>query len=364
MSKSFHYNRSGQTLTQLGVRIANWFPPQGLTGVESGTGSTISVQASVEYPIGASRQLLTFGGSTIVSIPDLTDVTSDVMTLATPIPANAVFQIWIFRANMVNMTFWNTRWNANPGDQMIFGNTVTNQVAGTSPLSGSSGSPGFGPCGVFSPVATRAIAVTGDSRAWGTGDTPDVTGDLGEIERTVGPVLPVLNIAVPSSAVTSVLASGASGYERRVALANAYCSSIISNYGINDYGNGQTAAQLIAALSTWLALFPKLGKFQTTNYVASSSTNNWTAADGSDQTTDSFNPQRVAGNAMINSGAVAGTIGHFDSTSAVALNGNDAAGLWMANGTADAWTADGLHASQMGTLAIKALGAINVGALL
>ena len=357
MSKSFHYNRSGQTLSQIGVRIANWYPPQGISGAESGTGSAISIQASIEYPIGAARQLLTFGGNNNPTLPDTTDAASDLLTLATPIPANAIFQIWIYRSGMTNMPYWNTRWNANPGDQMQYGASITNVCAGTSPFTSSTGAPGFGPCAIFSPVNTRAIAIAGDSRAWGTGDTPDVTADIGEIERTVGAVLPCLNICVPSSSTVAVLAAGSAGYGKRVALANAYCSSIVSNYGINDYGASQTAAQLMTNLATFLALFPKLKKFQTTNYV--SSTGAWTLADGSDQTTATYNAQRVAGNALINGGGVAGIDGHFDSSSAVALGNSDAGGKWMANGTPGAWTADGLHATQLGTLAIKSLGAIN-----
>jgi hypothetical protein len=358
MSKSFHFNRSGAPVTALGVRLPNWYANSASASNEIGQGGPCTFEVSVEYPLGvATRQHLTFGGATTFTAADNTDTDTDIVTLTTPIPNNAQFNIWIFRSGMTNMVWWAQRSTGATQDQCNFGSSVTNVVA-TGTLTSSTGSQGYGPSAIFARSNCKAIYLGGDSRVAGTGDTSDATGDLGELARSIGPSLPYINAGSPSTKVQSFITAG--NYTKRVKLANDFCTGEVSNYAINDL-NGSRVATLIAPdLVTYHALFPSLKKFQTTIYCYS--TGAWTLVDGSDQTTGASNAQRVALNTLIRAG-LSGVDGFFDSVLAVSLSPtDDTIGKFNATGSAGstvAYTVDGLHATILGTQAIQTLGAIN-----
>lgn len=359
MSKSFHFNRTGQNITSLGVRLPNWYGLQSQTSNnETAQGGPCTFQVSVEYPIGGTRQLLTIGGQSTFTAADNTDTDTDIVNLTTPIPAGAAFQIWVYRSGMTNMVYWSSRWNGTvPDDQMQTGASVAN-VTLTGALTSSTGSPGYGPSAIFSRMNTKAAFLWGDSRCMGTGDVADASGDIGELARSVGNSttgIPYINAGVGSTKISTFLTGVNS---KRLSLANTFCTGEACNYGVNDLGANETAATIEADLIAGHALFSPANKFQTTVYCASTSTNQWTAVDGSDQTTQTYNPARLTLNAAVKAG-LSGLTGSFDSTSAVALGGDDTVGKFNANGTPDAWTTDGLHTTQLGYLAIMNLGAIN-----
>jgi hypothetical protein len=355
MSKSFHFNRSGGDITALGVRLPHWFVPESqVMNTETLTGGPCTFEASVEFPIGGTRKRLTFGGQDSETVADNSDIDTDIITLDTPIPNNAQFSIWVYRSGMVNMPFWTSRFINVNGDQMMFGDAVANVVvAGT--LTSSTGSPGYSPSAIFARSNCRAAFLFGDSRCMGTNDTADATGDIGEIARSVGPTLPYINGGVGSTRGEFFVAGA---HDKRLKLATDFCTSEICNYAVNDLGANRTAIQIQADVQNIHALFGGLKKFHTTCYV--SSTGTWNNADGSDQTTQTYNAQRLAWNAIVKSNGISGIDGFFDSTPAVALNGDDTIGKWIGG---QGFTVDGLHASLPGTLAIQAFGAINTALL-
>lgn len=354
MSKSFHYNRSGADLTRLGVRLPNWYSIQSQTqNNELGSGGSCTFEASVEYPIGGARKRLTFNGADSITVADGADVDTDIITLDTPIPNGQRFEIYVYRSGMTQMPYWTSKFSsAGDYDQMLYGASVTNAViSGT--LTSSTGSPCYSPSAIFAPSNTKASFLWGDSRIMGTNDTADSTGDIGEVARNIGPTVPYINGGVGSTRIMHFIVGTNS---KRIALARDFCTSEICNYAINDLGGGQTAAQIKTNLETGHALFTGIKKFQTTCYV--SSTGAWTLADGTDQTTATYNAARLTHNANVIAG-LTGLDGFFDSTSAVALGGLDSSGKFKAPG----YTADGLHLSQTGTLAIQSLNAINTAVL-
>src|SRR4029077_13283455 len=83
------------TITSIQIAVANSYVPTN-TSAETGVGNSITVTASVQYPIANTssgfNQVL-FSGSPSFTLPDNSMVISDLMSLATTIPKGAKYRI-------------------------------------------------------------------------------------------------------------------------------------------------------------------------------------------------------------------------------------------------------------------------------
>lgn len=327
MCRSFHFSRDD--ISQLQVVFGNWYV--GNAG-DTGTGGTLTVTASVEYPAGTFNQLK-FGGSATAVVPDLTTLTSDPLTLSTPVPNGTKFFVRFFLIGAAGVPYYggNTQYVAG-GDAFVF-NGTDQTMSGT--VTDSGNGVGFFPYAIVAISSKRVIALMGDSRVVGAGDqTLDATGDMGCFERPLAPTYATLNLSRAGGFTGDWLAGAA---PKRLALAQAYATDAVCNYGINDLVSlGSSPATLEANLVAIRATLPTLRYFQGTIVVDAASTDNWATL--ANQTPVAANANRVIVNNWIrpNTGGFTGVIELAD----VAESSRDS-GKWKVDGTPFKYTSDG-----------------------
>jgi hypothetical protein len=94
MTRSSHFSRV--SITKLKIMIPNFYVNSASGLVETATGSSATVTASVEYPSGTFTQIK-FNGSTSGTIPSGSTIISDYVTVT--IPNNTQFWIRMFWTN-------------------------------------------------------------------------------------------------------------------------------------------------------------------------------------------------------------------------------------------------------------------------
>lgn len=320
---------TGKSLSAISIAWANW------SGAEIGTGGSMTVKCWIEYPLGvATRQQVTFGGLTTGTIADGGTLYCDVTTLTTPIPDGAKVGIWAELVPSVAIPFSTVK-----GKSTAWGDAVTNTgpaMTASSTFTDSAGAGFQGPCSVRGLIYVDSIYVAGDSRNAGIHDQAGSDGLNGQIPRIFGPRYPVLNAGSPGETGASFVST----HTKRLALAND-CTYLVWAYGENDMAFGASAATCEATATTAKGLFPAtMRKTRATIPPSSDSTNNWTAADGSDQTPKSYMPAVHT----YNNGAVANTAGWAACYDLASVNElAPQTGKWLCNGVANDITDDGIH---------------------
>lgn len=323
---------SRDTLAAVQVAWPNWRVVN-TNGGETGCGGVITIKASIEYPAGTFTQIK-FAGSATGTIPNATTLLSDAAVVA--IPIGAKFWIrwsWVSTVNLPVITGINYK-DTFAGD--AFQATATDlTMSGT--VTDDAGSNAMRPVAILGTTTRKTLALLGDSRVAGQGDSVvnDYYGDMGELERPFGPAFAYLNLASFGESSSGFLASNT----LRRALAN-YCTTIISEYGVNDTGTGVSAATVQTNQASIAALFP--GKPVWLCTLPPTSTGAWTAVDLSDQTVGTFDAARVTYNTWVRT-SPAGFAGFFDCAAVGESSLNS--GKWKANGVALAYTVDGVHES-------------------
>jgi hypothetical protein len=247
----------------------------------------VTVTASFSPQIGQYRRLTWRGQSSITIQPGQ-------LVWCDPLPVSVRKRnpFWITQ-------FWNTSngvpivgtiGNSNIGDAGEI--TSTDKTMGGT--IGTFQSTGFSvmPTIILGRTHEPTIVVLGDSRTIGgqqaATQLTSVYGDAGELAMPLAPYFSLLNLGASGETAQGFLTANTI---RRQFM--RYATHTICEYGINDLAAGRTAAQLEADQLSIRKLCGPGPYYLCTPPPQTNSTGGWTAADGSDQTLFSDNPQRA-----------------------------------------------------------------------
>lgn len=303
------------------------------------TGGTLTVNAaSVEYPAGTFTQLKFAGATAGTAGPGVALLTSDSVTLTTPIPKGAKFFIRWSWQNNVGIPFG---LDASGNTQYIPGGDAIIQTATNMTMNGTMTDAGTGlsmwPAAIRAMTTRRTLAIVGDSRNVTGAGIADAKGEQGEIGRSLGQLYGHVNVALAGEAAASFLAN----HTNRALVAN-YATDIIYSYGINDVTIGTAAATMIATDASIAALFPGKNFVYCTMPPRTNSSDNWTTLAG----------QSSPGGSYVD--AIRGAVNASRRGRARFLEIADPlepfrdAGKWQVDGTPFKYTLDGTHESLAG----------------
>jgi lysophospholipase L1-like esterase len=271
---------------------------------EAGSGAALTVEASIEYPVGTITRL-TWNGSTTQSIADATiGALSDSLTIA--IPKNALFYVRSFITGAGGVPYNGV---AGAGNFPLGGAEFAASGLSSKVMSGTiaAGSAMVLPCLIVGPTTAPSCFLAGDSITHGFADVfNDLSCDLGILARSIGPYY---GYVLSGYTGTSLLQFNATS-SKKLAAVLPYVTHVISGYGFNDLGDAGTAATVISRMATFAALSGMSTKklFQTTITPKATSSDsfateaNQTAVNATERA--SLNKQIVAG--------LPGFAGHFD----------------------------------------------------
>jgi hypothetical protein len=343
-------HRAADAIAAISLVYANWYGAAG-TG-ETGLGGSLTVSASVEYPIGSGNIVqMTFGGASSFAIADKAQAVSDLKQLGYTIPKGARFRTRTFTTSATGLLY-SSQYDGsfarsevpNPAVDKTMSGTVTAASAGV-------GVSAYGPIAILGMTSRVSTVIVGDSISAGFLDVLDdlSCGDRGSIARSISPAFGAANLAVGGEYFASLL--GAGGVNRRSLL--QYASHIICGYSVNDFRNGQTAAQVLASAAALIALGPTKKFFFTTCTPNTTSTDSW--ATEANQSLPAWEAQKITYNKAVR-GVLPGASGFFDIAGAVESSLDS--GKWgLSRGAV--MTADGLHPTPAAYRNIRASGVIN-----
>lgn len=317
------------TVSAIQIAWPNWY----CNPVETATGNVLTVTASVEYPAGTRTQV-TFSGSATGTVASGLTLWSDMMTIPGGIPAGAQPIVRFLQSNPGGVPY-----SAGANPKMFITGSVEGIESTTTDktMVGNvvdvSGANGMFPCAIIGLTSKRSIVCIGDSRPQGFWDPTDASGNVGEVNRPLGPTYGINNIAASGETMAQFIA----GNTQRLLIAQ-YGTTIVSGYGINDITGAASLATLQSRVNTIRALFPTKEFWALT--LAPKTTGAWTAADGSDQVLDANNSVRVGLNNWLR-GIPTGITGCLEL--ADFMESSRDSGKWKANGTVQKYTFDGLH---------------------
>lgn len=333
-ARAFHYFRSDVASFQ--VDFSNYYVDTGTLvgdGSEKGPGANASVTGTVYDP--STMEVLRriqFSGADVGAIPDGGTLLSD--PIPTPFANGGRVGIAWHIECPAGICFGIR--SSSPGDGFEYGNILADKTS--DPATITNASPGIGmlPHAIVALSAAPAIAILGDSRARGTADAGDTTGDQGNVARSIGPTIAYMNAGVPSDRGAFFNASHAN----RAKLA-AWSTAIIWEYGINTIiGGAGAGADIVDDAHIARDLFPdKDFHVCTIEPYAPVSSDSYRTIAG--QTVSAFNPAIVDANTLYRAGP-AWVTGVLDIAASVesALN----SGKYKADGvTPNLFTVDGLH---------------------
>jgi hypothetical protein len=298
-------------------------------------GST-TYKLAVEYPAGTIYPC-TFSGATTVTATTLGQLISDVC--GPGIPFGAQFWTRTLLTNTSGIALSNIGASAAIGDAGTSGTGTPLDLVDSGSMTPYLGGTMFVPAFIIDITTRPSIALAGDSRVNGILDTVGISGDLGELQRSVGPAYAWVNLAVTGETLTAAI----SNYTQRAAI-GVYGSHYIDEYGINDI-DSSTSATTLAGLHTSFAAMVAKPTFGTTIPPTTTSTDDWATVANQAWASAPNQAQWVSYNGLQRAG-ISGEVGNFDIASSISTP----AGLWFANGTAFAYTGDGNHETQGGAL--------------
>lgn len=350
MVRSGHFARSN--ITKIKLLLGNYFVNEnGGNWAETSNGGPITATASVEYPAGTFNQIKLLG-STPYTLPDLSTVVTDYVTLSVPIPAGAMFWIRQFWKG-AGTSYYFGKLNSLMGDSMnvsltpgvltdlTMSGTVTN-------INNSTNDVCF-PQGIIAPIPITQPSVwyAGDSIDDGQGDNFDASGDTGFIGRSVGAICGYSSNCVSGDEAHFFKSSNAL---RKAGL--PFCTTASFGHGRNDLAsNGSTLTDLKNDLTLCYAGIPAniIAAYQRTLVPGATSGNAY--IDQAGQSHPGWESIRTSFNDQIRAGtfgpmALPAT-GAFDADAGIEQPPLDS-GWWAFNGTSNYATSDGTHPNPNG----------------
>jgi hypothetical protein len=340
-TKTRHFARANVTAFKIGY--PNWYVNDSL--VETGNGGTATITAAIEYPIGGTITQVKWSGASSTTVASgAQSALSDWINLT--IPSGDAFIVRTYFSNPSGILIYQTTGEvqldtANGEQARRSSGALTDETMNAGAyVSGSSTTDGYGPNVLVAMISTPSVCILGDSRQQGIQDTyvGDSSTDKGEVARSIGPYFPYINMG------KSALGAGnfVSSHTRQLAL-SAYCSHIVCALGFNDLsGQALPVATVQASILTIAGYFPTKPFFQCTLPPKTTSTDSW--ATTANQTSTAGVPNVHIFNNWVRAGGLAGIDGYFEF--ADTAEGTRDSGKWIANGTANYYTADGLHEKQ------------------
>ncbi len=328
MVETMHYARD--TICSIAVAWPNW-----ATSSETPTGGTLTVVASIEYPIGTETRLPFSGGITGSASPTTLELWSDATSIPGCIPEGGLFGVRFLQRNTVHIPFTSSgdQHNVALGDAVHSGGT-DQTMGGT--IVDNSPTISMWPIAIIGWTTHHSAAIFGDSINAGFGDTIlDSSGDVGEVARGLGGAYAYMKLA-NSGETAAVLAAH---HNERVALAQ-YTDTIVYALGVNDLRASVSAATLETEAATFAANFPGKRFIPVTITPNARSTDNWATLAG--QIVPGNDGQRVLLDSHIRANPEA-YAGFLEAAGAI-----ESAGKWDVDGTAFKYTGDGLHPSTFG----------------
>lgn len=357
-SRSHHVARD--TISGIRIELPAWWWQRKTSGTftqyrEHPAGGPITYSAAIEYPEGTFTPVL-FGGVSSADVAGGNSILSDMAAVS--IPNGASFWVRTYSTSAWGIIFEDgdsgvtTVIDKANGEAMEYAasGVVNKTMGGTIVDNNAAAGPIFRPTAIVAMTRQPTFLLTGDSKAWGFGDTPTAGGDAGELERLIGPNYGYINTGSSGDWLNTFRDFGT----RRAAL-QQYTSHVVVQAAINSLrsgGSGQnkTAAAVLAEQQQVLAMFPNKTRIVTTTAPQSASSNSW--ADQAGQTVNANSAQVIAFNDAVRAG-VANSIGYIDLADAAEPTRN--AGKWKTNGTAFAFTRDGLHPTPLGYSQVNSL---------
>jgi hypothetical protein len=282
-TRTMHINR-GSSVNFLQLVFANWYAS---VSSENSFGVSATISAAIEYPAGVFTQVK-FGGLAQGTIVSGLNIVSDKVYVAPPRHA----RYWVHSYFQCTGGVF-----TSPNNVMSLGGiageyceatvsggvdrTMTGGGTNTPPFTGA----GYFPVAILGMSHVPSVCCFGDSRTSGQGDdalTDAGMFNIGELGRTLGRDFPYTLVATPGDKLSDFVTRRA----KRGALA-VYHTHVNWGYGINDLGNGATAAALQANCEAMYAAFSAYKQSQTTLSVQTSSTNGWIDHDNQFQVTSS-----------------------------------------------------------------------------
>jgi hypothetical protein len=296
-----------------------------------------TVSAAIMYPTNVITQL-TFGGKQYGLCPSNSMAVSDGNNvLKVPIPPGAGFWVRTFYTNTGGIIFsggGGSGDTAQPQDTGSYGTTggVDNTTNG-----GSMGTINSGfvylPLAIVDKTAKPSPMIIGDSRCYGFGENVlDGTLENGYgrfFESDYG----CCNLGQGGETLAGFLGS----HTNKLVFTN-YASVVIFELGINSY-YGIPFASFFSQYTNAASMFSTLPVIGATMEPVTTSSDRWATFANQANSGGAYDANRTLMNTLLRNGQVPWVSRHMDP--AAAAEGE--AGKWIVNGTADGFTADGIH---------------------
>ena len=305
-------------------------------GVETNPGFTTTIKAGIEWPVGTITPV-TWSGQSSITLANGDIQVSDPVTLPTAFVIGHVFYVKTYQVSGGTGLVWHQYIGINNATGVVpnsgewytaSASLIADHSWDTTNSNNSILSTIYYPAAIIGTTARRTVALCGDSRAWGYGEAQqNISNDygaVGDIERGLSRQFATVNLAIGGDAFVTAISG--SNYNVRKQLAS-YCNTIVSEYGINDFVAGNTAAATIANLYTFAALLGNKPFYQCTVAPKAASTDAYQTT--TNQTTDATaNGPRVTFNNAVRAGLAYPVAGYIE----LADNYESArdSGLWKA----------------------------------
>lgn len=358
-ARTFHIARDD--ITQLKIELPAWYWARTTTKVEAGALGSITYKASIEYPAGVFTQVRFNGGAVSGQATGSVPLLSDWVNVNIPKGAGFWVRTYAVATNQIvfcdataGSNFWVCDFANGEAyeyaasgitDKTMGGTLVPNKVTNDAAL--------CHPTAIVGMTRKATVLLIGDSRVAGFGDFFNAAGDVGELARSIGPQLAYINVGSAGDTLSEFIASST----RRQAL-KQWCSHVVVETAVNALrsgtGQNKTAATVLTEQQTILGYFADKRRYTTTIAPVTTSNNSW--ANDPNQTLNSNSAQINTYNDAIRAG-VAGSLGYFEIGDQMMTARNS--GKWKFDGTANKYTADGLHATAFGYQVIQDSGAVD-----
>lgn len=360
MVRTGHYART--TVTSLQAILTNFYLNS--SNVETANGGATTVHASIEYPSGTCTPF-TFSSSASGTIANGSTLLTDALTIA--IPNGSLFWVRQFITNSFGFTYQSDNGvkqidTAGVGDATVT-SSATDQTVACGVLTDGGTAGAHAPLAIIGPTTQKSVCLLGDSIAYGSHDVySGSSGDLGILERSIGPSFAYSNISSGGDAAVTFV--GGSTTNRSQIF--PYCTSAIVEYGRNDLypALNNTAAQLETNLTTIYGLFvnpANKGVFQTTLLSDTTSTDSWATTINQSVIGGGPETNRALFNTALRGATFGPASGIFD-TNSILGNGSNLS-LWNVTGAANFCTNDGVHPSPACYALIQSSGIIPAAAI-
>lgn len=334
-TRSFHYNLSGQDLTNIQLVYSGW-QLDGSSGAEMDGLNAVGIRAAIEYPQGVYTPVY-FSGVRDASVPADGNIVSDSAEIN--IPAGEKFYIRSF-ASVAAGEKWPRNYNASllssKGEAATEGVDLSDlTTSGT--ISGTSR--GFGPSGILSTGTgfNPSFALYGDSIMVGSGvyDSHGYSSFVGRALTTLG--LPSFYSAYGGTRLYQQIGN----FSRRLALLEILnVDYAVIEWGVNDLST-RSAAQMQNDYSALWAGLDAIGVkvLQTTITPKSSSTDGFYTMENQSVVSTGFTGGASSERAQVNNWIRAlptSLYNYIEVADSVEPARDD--GRWIANGENGAYT--------------------------